>query len=281
MSKREQKRIDKDAFLSIKEFSEAVGISESRLRTYDKLGILPPAKRAGGKNSYRYYSPMQIIMAKMIKVLRELGVSLEEIAELGKERSPDTLIRLFTYSMNDIMARIHVFQERYSVASVYQKQLIDGISADEHKIFVMPMPEVPIVLGEPTAFAGGEGFYNEFRDFLTKPRNPKLNPLYPIGGYFDSFNTFLEHPSEPDRFFSLDPNGRERREKGLYLVGYTRGYYGETNDLPQRMAEYAEKNMITFDGPVFNTYLFDELSIPDPDNYLLQVAASIKSMDYR
>jgi hypothetical protein len=31
------------------------------------------------------------------------------------------------------------------------------------------------------------------------------------------------------------------------------------------MAEYAEQNGLTFIGPVYNTYLLDELSITDPE----------------
>jgi effector-binding domain-containing protein len=63
---------------------------------------------------------------------------------------------------------------------------------------------------------------------------------------------------------------------GLYLIGYTRGYYGQTNDLPKRMASFARKNGLLFNGSVFNTYLFDEMSIIDTEQYLLQVSALVK-----
>jgi effector-binding domain-containing protein len=89
-------------------------------------------------------------------------------------------------------------------------------------------------------------------------------------------NVFLNEPSQPTRFFSLDPNGKEKQPKGLYLTGYTRGYYGQTNDLPKRMAAFAKKNRLVFTGPVYNIYLFDEMSITDMNQYLLQVSASVK-----
>jgi hypothetical protein len=86
---------------------------------------------------------------------------------------------------------------------------------------------------------------------------------------------FLRDSSLPTRFFSYDPNGKDRIEGGLYLTGYTRGYYGQTNGLPGRMADYADQNGLMFNGPVYNTYLFDELSVAAPDQYLLQVSASV------
>lgn len=62
---------------------------------------------------------------------------------------------------------------------------------------------------------------------------------------------------------------------GLYLVGYTHGYYGQTNDLPGKMAAYAKKHGLVFNGAVYNIYLTDETSVIDPDQYLLQVSASV------
>jgi len=77
------------------------------------------------------------------------------------------------------------------------------------------------------------------------------------------------------RFFSNDPKGHEQKAAGLYLVGYTRGYYGQTNDLPERMTAFAKKSGLVFTGPVYNLYLFDEISIDDPNQYLLQASASV------
>jgi hypothetical protein len=87
---------------------------------------------------------------------------------------------------------------------------------------------------------------------------------------------FLGEPSRPVRFFALDPKGNEQKTGGLYLVGYTRGYYGKTNDLPERMAAAAKEKGLVFNGPVYNLYLFDEFSTSDPEQYLLQVSASVK-----
>ena len=86
---------------------------------------------------------------------------------------------------------------------------------------------------------------------------------------------FLDESSHPVRFFSLDPNGTNIRAAGLYLVGYTRGYYGQTNSLPQRVQLFAKRKKLIFCRPVYNSYLFDEISISDPEQYLLQVSASV------
>lgn len=282
MSKEDLRKIEKDDYLKINEFAELTGIHASTLRFYDEHGILKPAKRGKDKNdTYRYYSPRQITEAKRIKVLREIGVKVEEIAELEKDRSPEVLIKILTSHDISLSCEIHYLQELQSVVRINRSKIFEGISANENEISICEMPEIRIMLGEPTYYAEGEEFYSQYLEFCKKPRNPKLNPSFPAGGYYDSIESFTAHPSQPDRFYSLDPDGQERKERGMYLVGYTRGYYGQLNDLPERMVEYAKQNKITFDGPIYNICLLDELCITDTDQYLMQVSASIESPNYR
>ena len=42
-----------------------------------------------------------------------------------------------------------------------------------------------------------------------------------------------------------------KKVAGLYLTGYTRGYYGHVNDLPERMSAFAEKHDLVFTRPVY------------------------------
>jgi len=268
--------INKD-FLPIKEFSEIVGMTIDALRHYDKKGIFKPAKLGEEfKNQYRYYAPTQITTIKMIRVLTEIGVSLNEIKELASSRSPEKLIKLFSKQQGIVADELRFLQEVHSVISTFLKLLIDGVSATETDITVSELPERKIILGDINEFYGSVGFYKGFMRFCNSQHEPKLNLSYPVGGYFESKDEFLKEPSKPTRFFSLDPNGNDKQKAGLYLLGYTRGYYGTTNDLPKRILEFAKKNGLIFNGPVYNIYLFDEMSVTDPEQYLLQVSASVK-----
>jgi DNA-binding transcriptional MerR regulator len=253
-----------------------VRISESALRYYHKKDIFIPVKQ--GKehdNNYRYYSPLQITIVKLIRVLVEIGVPLNTIKEVSKSRSPEKMLKLLSKNKDTVADELRFLHEVYSVICMYIELLKDGISVTESEISVSILPERRIILGEPTDYAGESGFVREFARFCVVPHNPKLNMSYPIGGYWDSMAAFVDEPSRPMRFFSLDPQGNEKRAEGLYLTGYTRGYYGQTNDLPGRMVAFARKNGLVFSGPIYNVYLFDEISIADPEQYLLQASASV------
>jgi DNA-binding transcriptional MerR regulator len=266
----------KGDFLTVKEFSKFVGMPVSTLHYYDSEGVFCPAKHGVTfKNKYRFYSPMQITTIKMIKVLKNVGVSLKDIIELNINRSPEKLIKLLTSCRSDVMENIRFFHEVLSVINTFLEQLIEGMGVTESNISVSFMSEKSIILGGLNDFNGSTDFYGEFIRFCEGEHEPRLNLSYPVGGYWSDMSEFSNEPSRPMRFFSLDPKGYEKRSEGLYLNGYTRGYYGDTGDLPQRMVAYAQEHGLTFTGPVYNIYLFDEVSISNPKEYLLQVSAAV------
>lgn len=271
---------DKDLqgdFLSINEFAKFVGISASALRHYDHMGVFIPARRGTEfENKYRFYSPLQITTVKMIRVLTEIGVPLKTIKELTQSRTPERIIKLLRKNKDMVAGEIGFLREAHAIISTYLDLLNEAISISETEISVSEMPEHRIILGGLNDFNGETGFMREFTRFCDAPHEPTLNMSYPIGGYFEDMAVFLHEPSQPTRFFSLDPKGYEQKATGLYLTGYTRGYYGQTNDLPKQMARFAKKNGLVFSGPVYNIYLTDELSVMDPDQYLLQVSASVR-----
>jgi DNA-binding transcriptional MerR regulator len=270
------KTYDKE-FLSIKEFSAFVGLSVSTLRFYNRIRILMPFMRDKGTKNNRYrYSALQITVAKMIRVLTEIGVPLKTIKELVDNRTPEMLLKELKSSKIKIVEKINHLYDVDSVIDTYTTSLVESISIKESKISVIQMDGMQLLLGKLNDYAGTIGFVREYTRFCSDINEPGLSVPYPIGGYWESMTAFLDEPSRPQRFFSLDQNGREWKAEGLYLVGYTRGYYGETNDLPARMEAYADRNRIEFIGPVYNIYLQDELSITNPEQYLLQVSAAVR-----
>ena len=269
------KNLDR-GYLSIKEFSKYVGITEPSLRHYDNLGIFKPDKRGiKSEQGYRYYSPTQITSVKMVRVLTEMGVPLETIKELAQNRTPEKLIKLLHQNKDKVASKIRFLQETHLVIDTFTELLNESIAVMETELSVTEMPDRRILLGGLNDFYNEHGFIGELLRFYNGQHAPRVNDSFPIGGYFESMTAFMNNPSQPTRFFSVDPMGNDKRAAGLYLVGYNRGYYGQTNDLPEQMTEYARKNGLEFNGPVYNTYLIDEISEINPNQYLLQVAASV------
>jgi DNA-binding transcriptional MerR regulator len=78
----------------IGQFAQASGLSLKALRLYDAAGLLTPA-RVDPASGYRYYHPGQLRDAQMIRMLRQLDLSVERVGELmqhlaaGKDVTPE------------------------------------------------------------------------------------------------------------------------------------------------------------------------------------------------
>jgi DNA-binding transcriptional MerR regulator len=76
----------------IGEFSRIARVSCRLLRHYDELGLLAPV-RVDPATGYRYYSALQLPRLNRILVLRDLGLSLEQIGRALREDLPAAELR--------------------------------------------------------------------------------------------------------------------------------------------------------------------------------------------
>ena len=151
-------------------------MTPSALRHYDKTGVFIPAKRGVEyENQYRLYSPTQITTVKMIRVLTEIGVPINEIQEIVNDRTPEKLLKLLRMHGDRVADEIRFLQEVYSIISTFSNLLYESISITETEITVSEMPEQRIILGDTTDFCGTVGFVREFTRFCNYQHKPKLN----------------------------------------------------------------------------------------------------------
>ena len=73
--------------LKIGDFSRFARVSVKALRYYDELGLLKPVK-VDEFTGYRYYSATQLTQLHRISAMKDMGLSLEEIARLLNEDVP-------------------------------------------------------------------------------------------------------------------------------------------------------------------------------------------------
>lgn len=66
--------------LDIGHCARATGVPAKTIRYYESIGLLPPPKRA--LNGYRLYGGTEIETLRFVRRARDLGFSLEEVAEL-------------------------------------------------------------------------------------------------------------------------------------------------------------------------------------------------------
>ncbi len=66
--------------MKINEVEALVGITKKNIRFYEERGLLSP--RRNSENGYRDYGEAELVVLRQIKLLRKLGVPLEEIRKM-------------------------------------------------------------------------------------------------------------------------------------------------------------------------------------------------------
>ena len=101
----------------IGELSKIVDISIKTLRYYDEIGILLPA-HIDQFTGYRYYDDESILNIEMIKSLKSVNFTLQEIKEYMINKDD----KLFLNKQEEIKKEIRFLEERYRKLSIMIKK---------------------------------------------------------------------------------------------------------------------------------------------------------------
>lgn len=88
----------------IGDFSRIARVSCRLLRYYDEIGLLTPAT-TDRHTGYRYYSAAQLPTLNRILVLKDLGLSLDEIVKVMRSEFSALQLRDFLHARRDELAR--------------------------------------------------------------------------------------------------------------------------------------------------------------------------------
>lgn len=111
----------------IGEFSKIAQVSGRLLRYYDEIGLLSP-EFTDPESGYRYYSANQLPRLNRILVLKELGLSLEQVARLlDRDTSNDELRGMLTLRKAQIERTVQEEMTRFREIESRLK-LLDGHS---------------------------------------------------------------------------------------------------------------------------------------------------------
>jgi DNA-binding transcriptional MerR regulator len=168
----------------IGEFSKFSQVTVKTLRHYDKLGLLKPAE-VDRFTGYRYYSASQLPRINRILALKDLGLSLDQIAQLLEDDlSPDQIRGMLRLKQAEIQQEVREEQARLARVEWRLKQ----IEQEE----TMPTQEVVLKKVTPIAVASVRdiipitGIGQLFGEVFAYLGQHKINPAGPtMGIYYD------------------------------------------------------------------------------------------------
>jgi DNA-binding transcriptional MerR regulator len=127
----------------IGEFAQIAQISSRQLRFYDQIGLLRP-DHTDSQTGYRYYSIKQLPRLNSILALKGLGLTLEQIGPLLKDRlSPSELRAMLTMKRAQVEQALHEEQARLRhiesrIAQIDKSGGVDGYDVVTKSVAATP-----------------------------------------------------------------------------------------------------------------------------------------------
>lgn len=174
----------------IGDFSRLTQVTVKALRHYDRLGLLKP-DRIDPASGYRYYTGAQVPRLNRIRVLKDLGFSLEQIGHLlDADLSPAQLRGMLLAKQQEVRDQVATEQQRLERIEAHLRQIEREPPGDRHVVTlkritaqrvaslqaILPAyPAVGALFGELHAYQHRHGLHAT-----------AWTALWPDGGYCES-----------------------------------------------------------------------------------------------
>ena len=138
----------KSLYFTAGQFARLHQLNKRTLHYYDDIGLFSPAYK--GENGYRYYTYQQSAQLENILAMRQLNMSIEEIAAYLKHPNPQDFLKISQNKIEEIDQQIQqlqvlkqVFEQRQQ-SLARSEQIHDGQIEVEsfaaHHYLLTPMP---------------------------------------------------------------------------------------------------------------------------------------------
>lgn len=128
----------------IGDFSKLSMVSVKALRYYDELGLLRPA-RVDEFTGYRYYSANQLGRLHRILAMKDMGLSLMQIAQLlDQELTPDQIRGMLRLKQVELRQQIEEGQIRLARVEAWLQQFEQEVTMPTHDVILKKVPAIQV-----------------------------------------------------------------------------------------------------------------------------------------
>lgn len=263
-------------YYKIGEISKLYGIGTDALRYYEKLGILKPKRDLNG---YRMYNIGDISTLNILRDLRSIGFSLQEIKEHLADFNLSKTLALFEKEINYIDYKTQELQ-------ALKKQLLERVKEiEDHKTEINS--KLPIIkkMEERKILKLSENVYrDEDLDFIIKKLqkeheqqiyiigNGKIGATMPLQnileGKYGKFTSvfFVTHQASYDQTI----------KQGRYLSLVVKGSYKQMPLAWENFFNFMEKEGLKAAGDPMELYIIDNHASDDEEEFVTELQVLLK-----
>ena len=263
--------------LTIGQFAKLHEINKKTLMWYDEIGLLKPY--CIKENGYRYYSYQQSSTLETILLLRELNMSLEEIAKFMKNRTMNNLDFLLSEKVEELEQRISHLKSVQKILQNHQSHIKTLQSLDLSSIRLV-QKESCYLIAVDTEKNGS--FEQEIEKVIEKVKKYQLRRLHdasygsmiPVenlyhGKLTEYTSLYIEMP------YPISKEGLHLQPSGTYLRAFCKGNWNKLPDKYREILSFAEQNNLSLYGFAYEMGI-NELVIDNVDDYITQIEIPVK-----
>ena len=172
--------------IKIGDFSKLAHVSIKTLHHYADLGLLRPT-HIDRFSGYRYYSLQQLAALNRILALKDLGLSLDQVAQLLQDDiSPAEMRGMLRLKRMELATLVDEEQARLARVEQRLGQLEQGTNAESAEIAIKQVPEQTVLTARSVAASeqmippAREGLQNLLQDYLERAQLKPASPWFAL-----------------------------------------------------------------------------------------------------
>ena len=271
--------------LKIGDFSKLSQVSVRTLRYYEEVGLLKPIE-TDRFTGYRYYSVEQLPRLNRILALKDLGFSLEQIAQMHEENVPPAQIRgMFRLKQAEIRQQAEEEQMRLVRVQARLRQIEQEGKMPTYEI-VMKKIEPLRVASLRQIIPGPQDIGKLFEKLFANLGQRGVRPNGPAGAiYHDQEHREKDWDTEVIAPIA-DALSASEGVQGVQLPGVAtmactihQGSYEGFPEAYTAIMGWIESNGYRIAGPIREIYLRGPAAPPnDPSTYITEIQVPVEKM---
>lgn len=260
-------------YLKTGEFAALCGTTKDTLFHYDAIGLLKPAKIAA--NGYRYYATYQVLLVDIISLLKELGLSLEEIKQYIIRRNALTCLHMLKETDKKLREEIERLERlrRLLNNTIAVTQDAFRVKIDTIKFF--PMKEEYFIITAGPSSNDEKSIFEAIRVHVEYCARHNFYHAFTHGEIIGE--TAIADKTYATQYYATRLNKKVKNKHllikpaGIYAVTYVQCSYDDLTFFYNRFARKLQDKGCTLCGHMYQEDMLNYLSETDDERYLMKL----------
>lgn len=270
----------REKYFTTGEFARICKVPKHVLFHYDEIGLFKPT--IVKENQYRYYSYHQYETFEIITLLKNIGMSLQDIKIYLEKRTPEMLIHLLDEQEQLLTNNIKKLKAAKDFIKTIRFSTSQALTLDTENVFLEYMEEEILLCSDSPHNQKGKHF-TSYMDEYVGFYNHYLETEDRVGTILSIDHIKTKNYQEFQYLFTRTKKKNAKNIKikkaGYYLVTYFRGSYKDFHIGYQRLLRYADTHHIELGEMAYEEYLLSDIAEQNEDNYITMIYFETKKGD--